>query len=67
MFEAPPACTARLAQEGQNLRRFIVGVVFDGDVADFLEGHVAEDFSVFEDGFEGVCTERGAVWIGRIV
>src|SRR6266446_1231790 len=35
----------------------VVGVVFDGDVADFLQGHVAEKFAVFENG-----VERVALW-----
>jgi hypothetical protein len=29
----------------------VVGVVSGGDVADFLERHVTENFAVFEDGF----------------
>jgi hypothetical protein len=45
----------------------IVGVVCGGDVADFLERHVAENFAVFEDGFQRVRAERGKVGIAGIV
>jgi hypothetical protein len=43
---------------------FIVAVVLDGDVAHFLEGHIAEDFAIFEDGFEGVDAERDLSGLG---
>gem|GEM_PF-4181765 len=54
IVRVPPVGATKLVGAMRRLSGVIVGVVFDGDVADFLESHVAEYFAVFEDGFEDV-------------